>query len=111
VNDRTRLCIRRALTGDDGVLGLERLRPPTHVAALPDEYRPYASDAAAQYFAGVIEDDSHPIWIAEVGNPRSPIWRPRFAVVQTTLLHQTLRALRASTCSSRARRRLGVGGR
>jgi ribosomal protein S18 acetylase RimI-like enzyme len=42
-----------------------------HVAALPDEYRPYASDAAAQYFAGVIEDDSHPIWIAEVG--KSPV--------------------------------------
>jgi len=69
VNDGTRLRIRRALTGDDGVLGdLNAYVHQPHVAALPDEYRPYACDAAAQYFAGVIEDDSHPIWIAEVGN-------------------------------------------
>jgi hypothetical protein len=72
VNDGTRLRIRRALTGDDGVLGdLNAFVHQPHVAALPDEYRPYASDAAAQYFAGVIEGDSHPIWIAEVG--KSPV--------------------------------------
>jgi len=39
-----------------------------HAAAMPGEYRPYAPDAAAQYFGGVVEDDSHPIWIAEVDN-------------------------------------------
>ena len=68
VNDGTRLRIRRALTGDDGALGdLNAYVHQLHAAAMPDEYRPYACDAAAQYFAGVIDDDSHPIWIAEVG--------------------------------------------
>ena len=43
-----------------------------HAAAMPDEYRPYACDAAAQYFAGVIEDDSH------MGSPLNHI---RFAAV------------------------------
>ena len=69
MNDGARLRIRRALTGDDGVLGeLNAYVHQAHAAAMPDEYRPYAPDAAAQYFAGVVEDDSHPIWIAEVDN-------------------------------------------
>jgi GNAT superfamily N-acetyltransferase len=69
VNDGARLRIRRALTGDDGVLGeLNAYVHQAHAAAMPDEYRPYATDAAAHYFAGVVEDDSHPIWIAEVDN-------------------------------------------
>jgi hypothetical protein len=41
VNDGTRLRIRRALTGDDGVLGdLNAYVHQPHVGALPDEYRP-----------------------------------------------------------------------
>lgn len=69
MNDGTRLRIRRALTGDAGVLGeLNAYVHQAHAAAMPDEYRPYDADAAAQYFAGVVEDDSHPIWIAEVDN-------------------------------------------
>jgi len=68
VNDRAQLRVRRA-TGDTGVLGdLNAYVHQPHAAAMPDEYHPYAPEAAAQYFAGVVDDDSHPIWIAEVDN-------------------------------------------
>ena len=104
VNDGTRLRIRRALTGDDGVLGdLNAYVHQPHVAALPDEYRPYACDAAAQYFAGVIEDASHPIWIAEVGKfPVAYLEAEVRSRPANPFTPRTSRALCASTCSGRA---------
>jgi len=67
VNDGTRLLIRRASTGDAGVLGkLNAYVQQAHAAAMPEEYRPYDADAAAQYFSGIGGNDDHPIWIAEV---------------------------------------------